>query len=212
MSVTFWLVRHGLKEAFCGDVSLTSTGRCQAQETATFLKSKSISAIVTSPLTRARETAEFLAREVQIEPFEDIRLRERANWGDVPGQSFEDFVRVWERCTREPDHMPLDGSDSARQAAKRMQRALKDWAERYTTGSEIVFFTHGGLITDFLALTLDVEQLNAVNPDFTVVQSLLIPECSVTELIVEKGRYRLGIFADTRHLTNLLPSSDSCSN
>ena len=212
MSVTFWLVRHGLKEAFCGDVPLTAAGRRQAREAAAFLKSKSISAVVTSPLKRARETAEFLALEFEIEPFEDIRLRERANWGDVPGQTFEAFVNVWERCTREPDYKPLGGGDSSRQAAQRMRDALQDWANRHAPGSEIVFFTHGGLITDFLTLMMNTDELNAVNPDFIAEQTLLIPECSITELIVEKGEYRLGAFADTRHLTNLLPSSDSCSN
>jgi len=212
MSVTFWLVRHGLKESACGDVPLTSAGLRQAQATAAFLKSRPLSAIVASPLRRARETAELLSREIGLQLFEDKRLCERMNWGDVPGQTFEEFAAVWERCTREPDRAPPCGGDSARQAANRMRDALQDWAQRRAPGSEIAFFTHGGLITDFLTLMLDIEQLNAVNPDFAAVQSLLIPECSVTELIVEKGEYRLGRFADTRHLTNLLPSPDSCSN
>ncbi len=212
MNITFWLVRHGLKEAACGDVPLTSAGARQARATAAFLKSRPVSAIVASPLRRARETSEFLSREIGLQPFEDKRLRERMNWGDVPGQTFEEFAAVWEQCTREPDRIPSSGGDSARQAARRMDEALRDWASRYEPGSEIVFFTHGGLITDFLTLMLDAKALNVIHPDFVAAQSLLIPECSVTELIVEKEEYRLGAFADTRHLTNLLPSPDSCSN
>lgn len=212
MSVTFWLVRHGLKESYRGDVPLTPQGRRQAQATAAFLKDRSISAIATSPLRRAKETSGFLSHEVGLQPFEDLRLRERANWGDVAGQTFEAFAAVWEQCTREPDRIPSSGGDSARQAARRMDDALRDWSIRYAPGSEIVFFTHGGLITDFLTLMLDTNALNRVHPDFITAQSLLIPECSITELIVEKGAYRLGAFADTRHLTRLLPSPDSCSN
>lgn len=93
-----------------------------------------------------------------------------------------------------------------------MADAIDEWAERYQAGSEIVFVTHGGLITDFLTLMLNHKELNAAHPEFAAVQSRLIPEGSVTELIAAEGRYRLGIFADTRHLTSLLPSPDSCSN
>ncbi|MEJ8306107.1 histidine phosphatase family protein [Saccharibacillus sacchari] len=205
MSITFWLVRHGLKESFCGDVPLTAEGRSQARATAAFLKERSIAAIATSPLRRAVETSGFLSREAGLQALEDRRLRERANWGDIPGQTFEEFAAVWEQCTREPDHIPPSGGDSARQAARRMDEALREWASRYPPGSEIVFFTHGGLITDFLTLMLEPDEWNTVHPDFVAAQSLLIPECSVTELIVEKETYRLGTFADTRHLTRLLP-------
>lgn len=114
MSVTFWLVRHGLKAITCGDVPLTSAGKAQARAAAGVLKDRPVSAIVSSPLRRARETASFIAAGLGLKAFEDVRLRERANWGDVPSQSFEDFVAVWDRCTREADLLPPGGGDSVR--------------------------------------------------------------------------------------------------
>ncbi len=134
MSVTFWLVRHGLKESGYGDVPLTSEGARQAQATAALLKERPISAIATSPLRRTAETSEFLSREAGLQPSEDLRLRERANWGDIPSQTFEEFAAVWEQCTREPDRIPSSGGNSARQAARRMDDALRDWASRYASG------------------------------------------------------------------------------
>src|SRR5207245_11094230 len=61
-----WLVRHGLtdwnmQQRFCGhrDIPLSAQGRAQALWTAEQLLKESISAIYTSDLVRARETAEI---------------------------------------------------------------------------------------------------------------------------------------------------------
>ncbi|WP_018977114.1 histidine phosphatase family protein [Saccharibacillus kuerlensis] len=201
MSITFWLVRHGLKESKIGDVSLTGEGIFQARSTAYALSKRKIKAVVSSPLRRTQETAAFLAHTGGLEVVEDTRLRERANWGDLSEQTFEEFVAVWDRCTWEPDYTPPSGGDSVRIAAMRLDSALRDWADRCEQGSEIVFVTHGGLITDFLVCTFEEEKLNAVCPDFVALQNGLIPECSITELIVEgDGSFRLGLFADVCHL------------
>src|SRR5437660_1424240 len=63
-----WLVRHGLTEwytqqRFCGqsDIPLSAQGRAQALWLAQRLQGETISAICTSDLVRARETAEIIA-------------------------------------------------------------------------------------------------------------------------------------------------------
>ncbi|NGZ75212.1 histidine phosphatase family protein [Saccharibacillus alkalitolerans] len=201
MDITFWLIRHGLKEASMGDVPLTPEGVLQARAAAYALKDRPLAAVVTSPLRRARETAAFVAsasgREAQV----DSRLRERANWGDVPGQTFGEFAAVWDRCTKDPDYVPPCGGDSVRLASARLGAALRHWAGLCAPGGEIAFVTHGGLITDFLACTFPEAELNAVCPNFADEQSGLVPECSLTELIAGTGgTFRLGVFADVRHL------------
>src|SRR5579884_4373995 len=62
-----WLVRHGLTEwnaqqRFCGhrDIPLSQQGRGQAHWLAERLQEEMISAIYTSDLVRARETAEII--------------------------------------------------------------------------------------------------------------------------------------------------------
>ena len=82
-----------------------------------------------------------------------------------------------------------------------MTDALTDWADRCPPGSEIVFVTHGGLITDFLSCTFSEQELEKICPGFAAKQSELIPECSITDVWYDEGRFRLGNFAEIGHLT-----------
>ncbi|MFH5186377.1 histidine phosphatase family protein [Paenibacillus sp. TAB 01] len=193
MSITFFLVRHAIKEKASGDVPLTSKGVLQAQSTAKRLGHLPITAILSSPLRRAEETAEYIASETASTIQVDSRLRERANWGDLPGQTFGEFVAMWERCTREPDYLPPIG-DSARQAGERLSSLLAALAQNHPPQSQIVLVTHGGLITDFLVHTFSSNELEVWHPQFVEKQSELIPECSITTLSYESGKYKLEDF------------------
>ena len=77
MSTIFHLVRHGLKERRIGDVPLTPEGIIQAELTARHLAKAvfPITKIVTSPLQRAKETAERIALYTRSPVAEDSRLR-----------------------------------------------------------------------------------------------------------------------------------------
>lgn len=199
MSTTFFLVRHAIKEKAIGDVSITPGGILQAQSTARHFCNLPITMIVTSPLRRAKETAEYIALKVKSTVAEDSRLRERANWGDLLEQTFDEFITMWERCTRDVDYIPPIG-DSAKQAGERLSSLLSELGKKQPTESNIVVLTHGGLITDFLVCTFPESQLNAVHPNFVAVQSDLVPECSITTLIYESGNYKLEVFASVDHL------------
>ncbi|WP_282942699.1 histidine phosphatase family protein [Paenibacillus sp. RC67] len=199
MSTTFFLVRHAIKERTIGDVSITQKGILQAQSTAQSFCELPITTIVTSPLRRAKETAKLIAFQTKSKISEDIRLRERANWGDLPEQTFDEFVAMWERSTYDPDYIPAVG-DSAKQAGARLSSVLLDLAKKHPPESNIVIVTHGGLITDFLVNTFSENQLNVWHPDFVAVQSTLVPECSITKLIYESGNYILDVFASVEHL------------
>ncbi|MDF2651183.1 MAG: histidine phosphatase family protein [Paenibacillus sp.] len=198
MSTNFYLVRHAVKEKLIGDVPLSPKGILQAQATARHFRNLPIKTIFSSPLRRARETATYIALEAELTISEDSRLRERANWGDLPGQTFDEFVAMWERCTRDRDYMPLVG-DSARQAGERLSSVLLELVENHPE-SNIIIVTHGGLITDFLVNAFSENQLNLWHPTFLAVQSELIPECSITKIIYDGGNYNLDIFASVKHL------------
>jgi 2,3-bisphosphoglycerate-dependent phosphoglycerate mutase len=196
---TFYLVRHALKEKDIGDVAITAEGRLQAEATARLLMDKPIDAVVTSPLRRAKETAGFIAAALKSDVIEDHRLRERANWGDLPGQTFEEFVTMWEQCTRDPDCVPPVG-DSARQAGRRFAAALSEIGDAAPHGSTVVIVTHGGVLTDFLVHYFDEVELNRWHPDFVAMQSSLISECSVTQIVYDGGRFQMESFASVAHL------------
>ncbi|KIL42311.1 phosphoglycerate kinase [Gordoniibacillus kamchatkensis] len=200
---TFYLVRHGVKEKVAGDAPLSPAGVLQAQATASYFRRMPIRAIYTSPLRRARETAERIALECGLTLAVERRLRERANWGDLPGQSFDEFVAMWDRCTRERDYVPPVG-DSARQAGKRLCSLMKQLSAAHP-GSEAVLVTHGGLITDFLLNEIPEERLEAWHPHFAAAQSELVPECSITKLLYVGEQFQLDRFASTCHLTHESP-------
>ncbi|GIO30974.1 MULTISPECIES: histidine phosphatase family protein [Paenibacillus] len=199
---TFFLVRHALKEKAVGDVPLTFRGVKQAQATGKRFSGLPIDAVYSSPLRRARETAEHIALATKSPVYADRRLRERANWGDLPGQSFDEFVAMWERCTREPEYMPPVG-DSAKQAGERLSSLLTELAAQYPAPGSVVLVTHGGLITDFLVHAFPGNELEAWHPNFIAVQSELIPECSITTLQDEGGTYRIVDFASVGHLKSI---------
>ena len=201
----FYLVRHGKKEAVSGDAPLSPQGLREAQATAHALRALPLRAVYTSPLLRAKQTAALIAACCGLAVIEEERLRERANWGDLPGQSLAEFVEMWERSTHDPTYVPPVG-DSARQAGMRMDQLLREVAER-APSQQMVMVTHGGLITDFLVAVLPVEQLWRWHPDFLAVQSRLIPECSITVVRVEQGCSTLEHLARVEHLLAPSPCS-----
>ena len=92
---TFHLIRHAQKaDDTSSDPSISLLGREQAQLAVTYLKSRPIARIYTSPLRRASETATIIASILDVPLLEDVCLRERMNWGDIAGQAFDEFVAL----------------------------------------------------------------------------------------------------------------------
>ncbi len=86
------LVRHGQTEWNVGgrlqgreDIHLNELGRNQARDAATILARFQPTRLVSSDLTRARETTEVIAPKVGLEPRYDERLREIniGSWGGL---------------------------------------------------------------------------------------------------------------------------------
>jgi broad specificity phosphatase PhoE len=197
----FYLIRHGEKEEMIGDAALSLVGRMQARATARHLQHRPINSVYTSPLRWAQETAVHIAFVHGLSLVEDARLRERANWGDLPGQSFMDFVAMWERSTHDPEYIPPAG-DSARKAGERMEMFLLETAHKHPH-DEIVAVAHGGIITDFLVHIIPLEQLEQWYPKFLALRSRLIPECSITMVRYNGAQFILEQLATVEHLACL---------
>lgn len=191
------LIRHGEKEPNAGDPPLTERGRRQARMTAVHLASMgSIGRIFTSPLLRTKQTAEILAKELKREIVESHLLLERANWGDIRDQSLEEFIAMWVYASSNRDWKPPLG-DSSRAAGERLKHVLKEVSG---DGNDLVFVTHGGIITDFLRNTFDPEILNTHLDEFSEQYEERIPSCSITTLQYEDGKYTLVRLASIDHL------------
>lgn len=100
MTPLVYLARHGqtahnLEGRFQGrlPVPLDDTGRRQAAELAELAAGHDFAALWSSPLARARETADIVGRRISLEPQEDARLVETET-GDWTDRSFEDVRGV----------------------------------------------------------------------------------------------------------------------
>lgn len=198
MTNLFYIVRHAIKEKLIGDVDITAQGIIEANKTAHYFELLNINQIYSSPLQRAKHTAHIISDSIYIPVVEDFRLRERANWGDIPDQTFDEFVALWDKCTQERDYVPPQG-DSARMAGDRLALCLSDISFKYPESSTIIV-THGGLITDFLINVISESELDQVHPNFIHLQTSLVKECSITIVSFEKDHFTLIDFANTSHL------------
>ena len=98
-----YLIRHGATEnnlarpprlQGCGiNGGLSEAGRRQAEKTGRFLAELPVAAVYTSPLARARETAEAIAKPHQLE-VETIADITEADVGDWEGHSWEEIEQT----------------------------------------------------------------------------------------------------------------------
>lgn len=149
------IVQHGEKERVPGDPGLTERGREQALAAADRLRGAGVSALYSSPLLRARRTADALAEALSLPVTVDARLSERMNWdGSVP---IGEFLREWERATADRDFEPSTG-ESSRAAGERFKGFL---VEHLESAAVLAVACHGGVTVDLLRTLLGDEGVPA---------------------------------------------------
>ncbi|MGH9196754.1 MAG: histidine phosphatase family protein [Acidimicrobiia bacterium] len=191
---TILLVRHGeLGARVPGDPGLSMRGRELAKLTADFVRGRKPTHIFSSPLRRSLETAEIMGHELGLAVESDERLRERANWGDVEGQSLRDFIEQWERSSHDRDFRPLGGI-SAREAGERLGDFVFEVAENFPSETTVAV-SHGGVIVDFLLNMKSLEELEKANPEYRDMTY-----CSITGIRVVANNVTLTCLADAGHL------------
>ena len=200
------LIRHGQSEGnaarrFGGHTAtpLSPRGRRQAQATARALKDEELTAIYTSDLARAVETAEALATLTGLPINRTSAFRERSV-GVMEGLTFEDAAQKHPEqyaalLRRDFEHV-LTGGESYRQLLDRAWQKLDEIVARHK-GGKIAVFSHTGTIC-ILALhlmgALDAPELKPV--------WISNANCAITrcELRVD-GFVRVLSIYDTRHLS-----------
>lgn len=177
---TLLLVRHGESEAnaagrYAGqtDSPLTDRGRAQAEAVADALADARIDRVVSSDLSRARDTATAIARRRGLD-VEAIRELREVDMGEAAGKQFED-------ARQHPDWTP-DGflrwpaGESLEEALGRALAVL-DRLVRESPGRTICIVGHGGvtriLVSHFLGLLpkLYRHPSPSANTNVTVVRS-----------------------------------------
>jgi broad specificity phosphatase PhoE len=186
---TIFLARHGesdwnVQKRFQGhsDRPLTERGREQAHALADLVGSEKIDAVYTSPLRRARETAEIVAARAGLEAVALPELREvdTGSWSglsraDVEARFPEGFAR-W----RSGGSGWEDG-ESYEEMAERVIGALRKIAEDHPDGRVLVI-SHGGPIRAIHAAAegLAIKDYRRLKP--------VEPNARLSAVAVENGR------------------------
>lgn len=150
------LVRHGRTPANAAgllqgrlDQDLDDHGRAQALAVAAFVHSWcDVDTVVSSPLRRARQTAEAFARPTEI----DDRWIELA-YGEYEGTPHTDVPsEVWQRWRDDPDFTP-DGGESLAALDVRVRAACADLVDR-AAHEHVVVVSHVSPIKSAVAWAL----------------------------------------------------------
>jgi 2,3-bisphosphoglycerate-dependent phosphoglycerate mutase len=190
-------VRHGeIAAKVPGDPGLSSAGVAMARQAGRALATKGPVAVLTSPLARAAETATVVAAACGVDAVHDPRLRERLNWGDIPGQIFDDFVELWDRCAADRHLVPPVpvGRSACRAGCGVIE--LLDSLGGVPGDGPIVLVAHGGLLVDLLLCLAAAGRAAPVDP------AVDVPYCSITHLRWDE-QVDLHQLAATAHLTEV---------
>jgi broad specificity phosphatase PhoE len=202
------LIRHGQSKGnaerrFGGHTAtpLSARGHRQAELTARTLKSESLTAIYSSDLARAIETARPLSRLTGL-PIHDTNAFRERSVGVMEGLTFEAAAQQHPEqyaalLRRDFEHV-LTGGESYRQLLDRARQKLDDIIEQ-NRGGKIAVFSHTGTIC-ILALHL-MGALDA--PDLKPVW-ISSGNCGITRFeLRDDGFVRVLTVNDTRHLTEV---------
>src|SRR4051812_20967039 len=158
--MTIHLARHGQtaynhEGRFQGHlpVPLDATGRAQAAALAQAAAEVELVSLWSSPLRRARETADIVAARIGLRPREDARFAE-TDTGDWTGRSFAEIgaedPEGFARFERSDPSFRYPGGESFAEQSERVQAALADLRARPTELPALVV-CHRGVIRLALA-------------------------------------------------------------
>ncbi len=186
---TFYLVRHGENRANITkefsyklvDYSLTEKGILQAQQTAAYFKDKHIHAVYSSPLKRAKETADIIAETLRLPVITMEQFRE-VNVGNLEGQPtnkenwamHDQIIADW--FSGKHDSI-FPGGENYTMLLQRMNDGLRTIMID-NPDSNIIIVAHGGIITSTIS---DM----CTNVDLSTLLQAENANCSITEMKAE---------------------------
>lgn len=145
---TLYLARHGETEwhaehryAGSSDVPLTANGLAQAHALSEWAPTAGLAAIVASPLSRARRSAEPAAEAAGLPLRVDARLVEidfGAGEGMSPGELASTYPDDWAGFGRRPARHPLPGGEPGVDGVARAMPVFDELAAEFPDGRVLV--------------------------------------------------------------------------
>ena len=196
-------IRHGVTDwnqarRFQGqiDIELNDEGRLQAQRTGRRLASMPIAAVYSSDLSRARQTAEPIARALGLELRLEPGLRERS-YGMFEGRTHDDLSRdhpeAYSRWrARDPAFELPGGGESLLALRERVREQMMRLVGRHA-GEMVAAVTHGGV--------LDTIYRIAANEPADSVRRFELLNAGINRIGWDGERFEILGWGDVSHLT-----------
>ncbi len=197
METKILLIRHGetlwnreFRKQGQRDVPLSDLGREQAAKLAGYLKDETFSAIYASDLSRAKETAQLVAKphRLPVTVFPEFRERNFGEWEGLMDEEVKRKYPDWKEVT-------LNGGKYGVETVKAMQKRFSEKCEelaREHFGGQIAIVAHGLCIHMFL---------HAVTGGEYGPQREKSKNTSMTRLIYhQNGRWTVESYNEVQHL------------
>jgi len=168
------------------DIELNEVGRDQARGLAESAKKRGVAAIGASDLLRARETAEIVARALELDvSLLDKGLRERS-LGVFEGltrvECEERFPGEWTAWRRDPEVTPVPDAEPFAAFRDRVVASITKAAKKLArAGEPALVVTHGGCLKALIRATLETKAL------------ITIPNAALFRFVLEKGKLRRAV-------------------
>lgn len=181
------------------DLPLNQIGRLQAERLGRrFRHEPPVTALYSSPLTRALDTAAHIAT-ASTSPVQCVADLKEINCGEVDGVPIvlvkRSHAALWERnLQQEDDDFRWPGGESYRELRERSFRAIREIAATHE-GERVAVVTHCGVITQILGA------LHGHRPAHWEV--FRVQNTSLTVLRWAEPQPELVTFDDHRHLVGL---------
>lgn len=203
MSTVMLLMRHGETawnrgKLFRGtfDTPRNETGKTQAGLLTNVLKTRKIDAAYSSPLSRARETAEISLVEHHMEPvieegFLDI------NYGDWTGKKDSDVAVQWPQehaaWATEPQEAQIPGGEMLQAVFDRAFIAMENIATRHA-GQTVAIYAH--------RVVNKVLVLGALGLGLDRFKYIIQDNCCVNEFVREEAGYIIRSVNNISHIAD----------
>ncbi len=196
------LARHGetdwnRQEVFRGrsDIALNETGIRQAGQLASYLETTSLEAVFTSPLKRARQTADIVARHrhISVATLPGLTDFDYGSWQGLRHQEVkEKYAGLYATWLERPHQFTAPGGESLTDVRKRALRVVRGIKASYR--GRVLLASHR-VVNKILICAL----LGLANSHFWNIKQ---DTCGITSFRWEDGRWVLVEHNNTSYLNN----------
>lgn len=196
------LVRHGettwnAEKRIQGqiDIGLNAAGLAQAEAAADWLSDQTVTALYSSDLLRARQTAERIAVRLNLPPVFKPEFRER-RYGFFEGLTYDEARARYPAEyllfeTRDPQFVIPIGGESLQQLHERVHAGLHGIAAEHPNQT-IVVVTHGGV--------LDIVNRMVRGNPLSQPRDFLIPNAGLNWITIRDLAWTMEAWGKTEHL------------